>query len=534
MKTRVVNSVAFALVQAMHANAIQNSLVYDDRMLMSQQERFVSLGAAIDLSYGSESKSYGRYLKRSSKSSQSSKSSERDSSERDSSDSKSSDSKSSKSESDSNESDSNDSTPSQTQDEVSTPTTAPVTNVPTVRMTTNSPTAGSTINVTKPKIQTSSPTSAPTAAPVTNVPTATMTTNSPTVESTIVVTKSKILTSRPTSNPTIGATDNVVQFPTGSPPVTNDPNKPCPISNGSFGTETAAEISVQYYYKMEHKTGSILDELMVALEHSITNVIVNSSGFFPSCGSSLASADSNVDNTVIIGITSDPLDRVNSSCGDTCVIVAGRLTLFVSPTMDTRTRRRLRMGSTEIEHSLDIIQDAMEGGELSDDEPDIISLTYLLPNDSSIVDGGDGELADNTGASEGDESTPISRGIPSYGYALIASATTILLGAVAVAARRRKMEDDISEDEEEGSGREALSPSKDKSIEFAMKNGEEVAMPLYDDQSEVVMPSNDGDVDEEVVMCSNDEEVDEEVVMSLNDEEVDEETVTSFNDEHSF
>jgi len=258
---------------------------------------------------------------------------------------------------------------------------------------------------------------------------------------------------------------------------------------------------VQYYYKMEYKSGSVLKAIMAALEHSITNTIVNASGFFPNCGSSSSSANSNVDNTVI-GITSDPLDRVNSSCGDTCVIVAGRLTLFVSPT----TRRRLRMGSTEIEHSLTIIQNAMKSGELSN-KPDIISLTYLPPNDPSIVIGGDEELISTAGATDGDESSPVTRGIPSYGYAMIASAATILLVAMAVAARRRKTEDDRSEEEEEeGSGQEALSPIKEVSIESALQIGEQVPMPSYDDQSAVECVEKDEEDEEEVTMSLNDDQ----------------------------
>jgi hypothetical protein len=201
---------------------------------------------------------------------------------------------------------------------------------------------------------------------------------------------------------------------------------------------------------MEYRARSTIQTMMTDLEHSITEAIVTSSGLFPNC---------EIGNNVV-GITSDPSDQVNSNCGDTCVIVEGRLTLFLA----SSNKRRLRLGHTESETTLSTIENGMERGEFQALYPDIVSLDYLLPNDASIVND-EGKDKPSSGSTEDSDKSPATRGVPSYGYAMIASAATVIIAVMAVSGRCRRIYTDTQEDEEgEDDDLKALSPSKDASI----------------------------------------------------------------------
>ena len=96
--------------------------------------------------------------------------------------------------------------------------------------------------------------------------------------------------------------------------------------------------------------------------------------------------------------------------------------------------------------------------------PVIISLIYLSSNDESIVNDEDTGTPLSVCIVEEDDGSPMTNGIPSNRYAVIASAANVMIAVMAVSVRCCRINNDVQEGEEEDEELTTLSPTKDVSI----------------------------------------------------------------------
>ena len=274
-------------------------------------------------------------------------------------------------------------------------------------------------------------------------------TTSPTVRITSAPTASP--TAKPTANPTAGPTRAPAKRPTKSPaerdPRENDDS--CQIVNGFLGqatSETSEKVIIQYYYKMEYIAGQNGADLIAGLEDSITDLIVKMASLFPGCNS-VPDGTRTVrreEESQVVGISSKPDDESKSACGENCVVVDGRLSVFLA------TRRRL--GSVDVSNEiLEAMENAMINGDLKSTNAGIEMLTYLPSIDMNLASDGDAEGTENLGGN----GEPVGRGMPTYGYVVIASVVTTVVAGLAVTHRYRK---------NRFKPEEALSPREDDGI----------------------------------------------------------------------
>jgi len=229
-------------------------------------------------------------------------------------------------------------------------------------------------------------------------------------------------------------------------------------------------IELQYYYKMTYKSESDPNRLVADLNSDIVNAIITNTNLFPGCNAA-QNLESRVDTDQVVGISSSPDDRINSFCDGECVVVEGRLALYLS----SEDRRHLSIADDEIEDVQSSIEDAISNGELLTANPNILTLTYLEPGDASIVN--EDTDAGLTPSGERFKEKPVGGDVPKYGYALLATSATMSIAVIAVAVERRRNGKDLDNTE---SDHEALSPRKRSS---GSSSDEENLMELADDGS---------------------------------------------------
>lgn len=252
----------------------------------------------------------------------------------------------------------------------------------------------------------------------------------------------KMVTLSPSKSPTIRTIPTEEVLPTES----------CEFSSsGLYGSQTSDKITLQYYYQMTYNSESDPRDLIADLDSEIANVSVKNTNMFPECNTA-QNFDDGGEIYRIVGISSSPSDKINSYCDGSCVVVDGRLTLYLS----AEESRYLSTLDGDIQDmTKSSIKDAMSNGELNLANPNILSLTYVEPSDSSIqLEGEDEGLESNEEKSKG---APVGGDIPVYSYALLATAATVSLAVLAIAVKRRKKNDNGSSEE---SDHESLSPRK--------------------------------------------------------------------------
>jgi hypothetical protein len=208
---------------------------------------------------------------------------------------------------------------------------------------------------------------------------------------------------------------------------------------------TSEKRVVNYYYQLEHKSGAEVAEIITDLERSISSVILRKTRFFPECNGR-TSDEENVDEQIIVGMSTLPTDRVLSFCGDSCAIIEGRLTVYISPSQARRTRSRMRQLSSvdeAVDEILSSVKNSMSDGELNSANPNIVRVTYLEPGDGSILTG------DVESENDKPSDTPAQKSIPAYGYALLATSATLVVVASAIAIRNRNTKNLEKEEEDE-------------------------------------------------------------------------------------
>ena len=331
---------------------------------------------------------------------------------------------------------------------------------------------------------TTSPTPSPTTSPTTS-PTPSPTPSPTRGPSPIPTAKpsAKPITLSPSRNRSVPTKEVLVTTPpasqqkvTKSP--TNSPTEFCKLSgNAIFGSQTSDKIILQYYYKMTYKSVSDPNSLVADLDSDIVNAIITNSNLFPGCNAA-QNLESRVGTGQVIGISSSPNDRINSFCNGECVVVEGRLALYLSP----EDRRRISIADDEIEDVQFSIKDAISNGELLAANPDILTLTYLEPGDPLIekddFDAGMGPSGERF------QEKPVGGDIPTYGYALLATSATMSIAVIGVAVRRRRNGNNI---DNTASDREALSPRKGLS---GSSSDEEHLMALADDGSSIFLDTS--------------------------------------------
>lgn len=182
---------------------------------------------------------------------------------------------------------------------------------------------------------------------------------------------------------------------------------------------------------MTYKPESLPNRLVAALDSDIVNAIITNTYLFPGCNAA-QNLESRVGTDQVIGISSSPDDRINSFCDGECVVVEGRLALYLS----SEDRRRISIADDEIEDIQSSIKYAISNGELLAANPDILTLTYLEPGDASIVkDDIDAGLGPS---GERFPEKPVGGDVPTYGYALLATSATMSIAVIAVAVKRRR------------------------------------------------------------------------------------------------
>lgn len=321
---------------------------------------------------------------------------------------KSSKSKSSKS--DTTDVDRTVSTPAPTSSPSSFPSSAPVKTTTRVRVT-DSPTFAP---VTSPP--TASPIASPTASPVASVTTAAP------VEST-----ADEGTSMPTASPIDSSVGKNLQ----------DEN--CKVSSeGLFGTSSSAQIVIPYFYKMEHKDAADPEEITSKLENYLSDEVVGTSGIFKGCSGSDSNADSSTGN--IVGLSSLPEDRINNpDCGDNCVVVEGRMTFYLK---GSSLSRRLGNSDLEIIEAKTAIEGAFQNEDnLKSASSDILKITYLQPNDESIINMDEEETGVGLGGSDGDGTASARGGMNTPGIIVLSSAIVALTGGLLAFCRSRTLSD---------------------------------------------------------------------------------------------
>jgi hypothetical protein len=145
---------------------------------------------------------------------------------------------------------------------------------------------------------------------------------------------------------------------------------------------------IEYAYQMEYKTSlssSTLISLIGGVEHGIGEEILRST--FPEC--SLASMIEVQEE--VIGLSNKPRDEPNNTyiCGididssahTECQVIDGRLTLYLSDSLNTTNRTTLdaiKLANQKI------IERVMQSGEIISRYPDIISIEYGVINSTTI------------------------------------------------------------------------------------------------------------------------------------------------------
>lgn len=246
-------------------------------------------------------------------------------------------------------------------------------------------------------------------------------------------------------------------FPSPSP----SPSKAeCVMNNGSFGMITSEKRIVPYYYKVEYEGGADITEIMTDLEKSIASVILRETKIFSECNDWNPVEEKSIDESKIVGMSSFPADRILSFCDKACAIVEGRLTVYTSSS-SSQGGRKLSDVNNDIEEVLSAVRNGMNHGDLISANSNILTLTYIEPEDGSL-------LIDDTESNneEGEKSdTPVQRGIPAYGYALIATSATLVVLASAVAIRSRTPKYDSDSDSEHGDDEDPISLQDDGSTD---------------------------------------------------------------------
>lgn len=293
-------------------------------------------------------------------------------------------------------------------------------------------------------IETESPSFFPSRDATTANPTADPTTN-PTTK------VHNITTERPSNHPTeVRNTPTPTEYfrktdhPTAST-ISSSPTSSrfeCNANNGSFGIVTSDRRIVQYYYKLEYIPGADIAGILSDIERSISSIILNETRLFPQCNSS-TSVEGNVQQEKkIVGMSSVPADRVLSYCENSCAIVEGRMTMYISP---SQSRRKLSLADDGVNEILFTLKNSMSDGDLNSANSDIVRLTYLEPDDMSIFIDDLGSEKENKEKSD----LPVQRSIPAYGYALLATSATLVVVASAIAIRSRSQKFIEEEEDEE-------------------------------------------------------------------------------------
>jgi len=298
------------------------------------------------------------------------------------------------------------STPAPTSSPSSFPSSAPVKTTTRVRVT-DSPTF---VPVT------SSPTASPTASPVASVNTAAP------VESTV---------DEGTSTPTVSPIDSSVGK--------NLQDENCKVSSeGLFGTSSSAQIVIPYFYQMEYKEAADPEEITSKLENYVSDEVVSTSGIFKGCSGSDTNADLSTSN--IIGLSSLPEDRINNpDCGDNCVVVEGRMTFYLK---GSSLSRRLGNSDSEIIEAKEAIEGAFQNEDsLKSASSDILKITYLEPNDESIINIDEEQTGVGLGGSDGDDTASARGGMNTPGIIVLSSAIVALTGGLLAFFRSRTLSD---------------------------------------------------------------------------------------------
>ena len=205
---------------------------------------------------------------------------------------------------------------------------------------------------------------------------------------------------------------------------------------------------------MEYEPASDANQIISNLELAITEVIVENTSVF-GCSTNTSRYLNDMSDGEIVGISSKPPDlKLDSDCGNNCVIVEGRLSIYIasSPTRRLNTR-------DEVTSMFLALENAMDNGDLLATNQDIISLSYLHPNDPAlIVEDNDDEGVVNLSDNKND--TRAGNELPLYGIGMIISASTVVLVVMAFYIQRRRRTRGKDEDGDEDSDHEPLSPSR--------------------------------------------------------------------------
>lgn len=296
---------------------------------------------------------------------------------------------------------------------------------------------------------------------------------------------------------------------TSTPTLTNANEAACTVTNGSFGSTSLKPLIIPYKYEMVYKpaASSRTRRLIKNLEQAIIENVVQSTVLFDDeCQRRIleAAVPDEIESEIgqyVVGITSIPggTEVQDSYCGDNCLSVEARLTVYLTNEDGRKRRSRQLSDKNRAEVNEDTItssiQSGMESGDLLllTNNRNIVGLRFVFPEDMDLSSKQDGQPAalDDENVEAG---TKANSAVSATASAAIASMAAVI-GVILTMKYRKQDKEEENEEGEEDRGYDTggfgtnvgvgVSSLDDSNIVFRSPNKQRVLTPIREHEDDL-------------------------------------------------